>query len=133
MVIRLAFAAQACGIDADRPGEFHGARVERPAIGRDEPGGADDLALAERRKDDRGLPGGDDLEGHPAVADQEELVRGVAFAKQILPGIEAMVARAARHERAVLRREAGKERMLAQGYAQDPPCVSSLGRIAASP
>src|ERR1035437_8552730 len=69
MMVRLALAAEARRIDADRPGEFHGARVERPAIGWDEPGGTDDLSFSESRYDDRCLPGRNDLKGHLAVSD----------------------------------------------------------------
>ena len=48
------------------------------------------------------------------MADEEELVCGLAFAKQIPPGIEAMVSRTAGHEPAMLGRKAGKEGMFLQ-------------------
>ena len=46
------------------------------------------------------------------MADQKELVRRLAFAKQILPRVEAVIARATGEQRDLLRLEGGKERML---------------------
>ena len=112
IVIRIAFAAQAGRVDADGAGHLHGAGIEHPAIGRHEPGRADDLAGSQRLEDDRRLAGLDDFERHPAVADQEELVRRLAFVKQVGSRIEAVVAGAAGDEVGVRGGEAGEEGML---------------------
>ena len=58
----------------------------------------------------RAAPGGR-FPAPPAVPDQKELVGGIAFAKQILAGIETMIARAAGDDLSQLRIQAGEERM----------------------
>jgi hypothetical protein len=67
------------------------------------------------------------------MADQEELVGGLAFAKQVLRRIEAMVAGAARHQLAVLGREAGKEGMLSEDTCSRPSMLFPLQRIRRCP
>jgi hypothetical protein len=126
MMVRLALATQAGCIDAEGAYQLKGARVRIPAIGREQPGSAHDLAFPERRHDDRRLSGGCDLERHFAVPDQEEFVGRVTLAKKVLAGIEAMVARASRDKADLVLGKAGKERVLLQDALKslhvDLPC-----------
>ena len=48
VVVRLALAAQALAVERDRAGQLQRLGVVGPAVGRDQPGHADDLARAER-------------------------------------------------------------------------------------
>ena len=85
IVVGLALVAQAGRVDGDRAGELTAPGVEGPAIGRDQPGDADDLALADGlERDCAPRPGAVISKRHPAVPDQIELVGRLAFAEQVL-------------------------------------------------
>src|SRR5208283_1833546 len=114
IMIGLAFFAQTCGIHSDRPRQPRGPGVRHPAVRRYQPGCADDFSLPERRNHDRRSSGRGDLQCHLAMADEKELVRGAALAKQVLAGIVAVITRTARHEPAVRRAESCKKGMLPQ-------------------
>ncbi len=108
MMIRLAFPAKTCGVQADGAGQVDGPGVEHPPVRRNEPGRADDIAVLQSFEDNRLPPRRHDLERDLAVPDQVELVGGVAFVKHELPGVEAMVLRAAREQLAMLLGKAAK-------------------------
>ena len=78
VVVGLALAAQALAVERDGARRLDRARVEHPVVGRDEPRPAEDVARAERLHDERRAPRRGDLERHPALAEEEELVRLLA-------------------------------------------------------
>ena len=88
--------------------------IEHPAIRRNEPGRAGEIAHAQRLEHDRRGGRRADFERHLAFADEEEFIGRFALVKQIFAGMEDMVAGAAGDEPDQLRRGAGKERMLLQ-------------------
>jgi hypothetical protein len=97
-VVRLAFAAQAGGIDTRSARQFNRAGVEHPTVWWDKPGSADEVADARSLKDDRGVARSVDFERHFALAYEEEFVGRLALVKQIFAGMEDMVASAAGDE-----------------------------------
>src|SRR6516164_1213541 len=125
IVILVALVAETLGIDADGADEVERARVVSTAVGRDQPGNADHVAFRHGLEGDGGAAGSGKLESDAAVADQIELVRRVAFAKEIFAGVEADVARTARHELDQVLTQARKELVLADDF------VHSLDHVAA--
>ena len=82
-MIGFAFVAQAPRIDFKRTHEFGSARIEIPAIGRHEPGGVEDVTLAQCGDHDRWLAGRVQFQRYRAVADQVEFIGAVVFAEQV--------------------------------------------------
>ena len=104
-----------------------------PAIRRHQPGGADDLALAQGGDDQGGPPGHVQLQRDLALADQEELVGRRALAEQELARREAEIADAPDEHPADRRIDAGKERMTQQqAFKRFHGMSSPSGRPAAA-
>ena len=99
-------------------------RVEHPAIGRHQPGRADDLAARRRLRTRSALAPAHAISSATlAVAHEKELVGRLAFAEQIFARLEAVIARAAGDElRAVLCGKPARTDAPA-GSAQVLPCA----------
>src|SRR5579859_6457648 len=113
IVLGLAFPAEARGIHGDRTRELERLGVIGPAIGWDQPGDADDLALAEGLEGERAAPRRVDLQGEPTVPDQIELIRRLALVEEVLSRLEAHVLRAAHDDVEEVLLHLREERMLA--------------------
>ena len=112
LMMGVAEAAKASGVDAYYPGWRHGARIERPAIWRHEPAGTGDPAAVQSLENNRRHPRRRNLKSRHPIADQQELVRGVAFVEQVRSGRKPPVPRTACQEPDMLRFERGEKRML---------------------
>src|SRR5271165_2271541 len=113
IVIAVALLTQTFGVDPDRANEIEGAGVVGPAIRRDEPGESDHVTLRDGLERDRCATWCGHLKSDSTVADEEELVRRIVLAEEILAGVEADVARAARDELDDVFAQAREEAMLA--------------------
>ena len=87
--VRLALAAQAGAVELDRPDRRNGAGVEVPAVRREEPRPADDVAGFDGLDRERSPAGHVELERDPPSAQDVEDVRRLSFAEQGLAGVEA--------------------------------------------
>ena len=139
IVVRLAFAAQAGGVDADRARQLDGAGIERPAVRRDKPGGADEIAVAQSREDDRGACRARRFRAPPCRGGSGRIRRQARLREtSIRPACEAMVAGAAGDERTVLRRKRRRRTGAPAEFASRPSmrvssvCGCGFARMAAA-
>ena len=109
-MVRFALRAQAGRVHADGADLLQRLGVEAPAIGRDQPGDADDLAFAQGLHD-LCAPGRAGLQSHAALADQEEAVGGIGLVEQIIAAAEMRVRGAAADQLEETLLEALEERM----------------------
>ena len=84
--------------NADRAHRRRARGVEVPAVRREEPRPADDLAGVDGLDGDRAAARGEDLELHAPVSQQVERVRLAALAEEVLARLEAGVLAAARDQ-----------------------------------
>src|SRR5579875_9375 len=136
IVVGFAFPAQTGGVHRDRPDAGQRPRIIAPAIGRDQPGDADDFALAQGLESNRPAPRIGHRQGHAAMPDQMEGIRRFALADQVLARLEARISGAAADEGTEIPAQAGEERMLAddafKAFHGLSPQGGALSRMAAT-
>ena len=129
--VGLALLAQAGAVEARRAHEREGARVEVPAVGREEPRPADDLAGVDRLDRD-GAAGRDErLERDAAVPQDVEGVRLVAVAEQQLALAKLDVAPAA-GDQLELRPASGPRTAAPRAASAQSFCIDHLLRLRGS-
>src|SRR5579884_2940069 len=127
IVVLLRFFAKALAIQRDRSCQFHSMRVKNPAVRRDQPGPAKDLAFADGLDLHRTPAGDKHLQCDQSLANQIKVVRLLALAEYEFPCIEPDIGRASYNEVQMMLVKALKKRMLGKNRSKclhdEPPEV----------